>query len=163
MCIFIFYPSLSPSNYFPMLLIHSAFLMFSWLPYFTQTLFSFLYIRLLACLRVTSPYFLLDLFYYFGMSCFVCIVLPCLNIFLMFPLSSVHSGLFPRVLLSFFLVLLFPFCPQIFQRFSLFFIFVCCHRFLMCVSSRISQPGFYFLFVFLKGTWFFSQTNFAPA
>ena len=51
------------------------------------------------------------------MFCYVCIVLTFVDIFLIFILSSVLSGLFPLVLL-FFLVLLPPFCPNMFQRFS---------------------------------------------
>ena len=52
----------------------------------------------------------------FGISCFVCIVLPRLDIFLISLLSPGLFGLFPRVVLSFLLALLFPFCPK-FQHF----------------------------------------------
>ena len=49
--------------------------------------------------------------------------------------------------------------------FSVFFchIIFACRRFLICISSQISHPGFEFLFVFFQGTPIFSQTNFAPA
>ena len=56
----------------------------------------------------------------FRMSCFVCIVLPFVDISLIFLLSPVLSGLFPQVVSSFFPVLPFPFCSYIFQR--LFFV-----------------------------------------
>ena len=45
----------------------------------------------------------------FGMSSFVCFVLPFVNISLIFLLSPVLSGLFPQVVLLFFLVRSFPF------------------------------------------------------
>ena len=54
----------------------------------------------------------------FGMSCFVFIVLFFVDIFLIFLLSPVLSGLFPQVVLLFFLVLPFPFCSNIFLRLS---------------------------------------------
>ena len=102
----------------------------------------------------------------FGMSCFVCIVLSCLDIFLVFFLSPEPSDLFPWVVLFVFLVmLLFSFRPDIFQRFLwvLWFLLVIYRRFLICVSRLISHPGFEFLFVFYGGTPILSQTSFAPA
>ena len=42
-------------------------------------------------------------------------------------------------------------------------IFGSCCRFLICVSNRISHPGFEFLFVFFRGTPILSWTNFALA
>ena len=51
----------------------------------------------------------------FGISCFVYIVLRCLNIFLIFLLSPVPSGLFPPVVLLVLLVLLYLFCSSMFQ------------------------------------------------
>ena len=50
----------------------------------------------------------------FGMSCFVCIILPFVDISLVFLLSQEPSGLFPQVVLLFFLVLSFPFSSHIF-------------------------------------------------
>ena len=55
MCICAFGPSSSLSSSFIVLLIHSAFLLFSWLPYFTPKLFSFSCIWLLVCFCVISP------------------------------------------------------------------------------------------------------------
>ena len=80
------------------------------------------------------------------MSYFVCIVLSCLNIFLVCFLSPVPSGLFSRVVLSVLLVLLFPFLSQYVQGFSSILSFLL--RFLIRVSSRNSHPGFEFLLVF---------------
>ena len=51
----------------------------------------------------------------FGMSCFVCIVLPFVDISLVSLLSPELSCLFPQVVLLFFLVLSFPFSSYIFQ------------------------------------------------
>ena len=50
-----------------------------------------------------------------GESCFVCIVLPFVNISLISLISPELSGLFPQVVLLFFPVLPFPFCSRIFQ------------------------------------------------
>ena len=53
------------------------------------------------------------------MSCFVCIVLSCHDIFLIFLLSQIPSGLFPPVVLFVLLVvLLFLFRSNMFQRSS---------------------------------------------
>ena len=41
-----------------------------------------------------------------------------------------------------------------------FVIFACCRKFLFCIFSRISQPGFEFLFVLFKETPILSLTNF---
>ena len=71
-------------------------------------------------------------FHCFGMSCFVCIILSCLDIFLVFLLSPVPSDLFPRVVLLFLLGLLFFFSSQHVSRFFLcFIIFACCRRLLL--------------------------------
>ena len=42
-------------------------------------------------------------------------------------------------------------------------IFACCPRFLICISSLISHPGFEFLSVFFLGILILVQTNFSPA
>ena len=95
------------------------------------------------CLR-NLPQFAGRMFFRcFRMSCFVCIVLHCLSIFLVFPLSPVPSGLFTRVVLSVLLVLLFPFCLNIFLHFPLFCHCACCRTFLICVSSQISPVRFW--------------------
>ena len=54
----------------------------------------------------------------FGMSCFVCIVLLFVDISLISLLWPELSGLFPQVVLLFFLVLSFAFCSHIFQDLS---------------------------------------------
>ena len=58
----------------------------------------------------------------FGMSCFVCIVLPFVDISLVFLLSLEPSGLFPQVVLLFFLCCLFHSLPT-YSRIFLFYHF----------------------------------------
>ena len=58
-------------------------------------------------------------FHYFGMSCFVCIFLPFVDISLVSLLSPETSGLFPQVVLLFFPMLSFPFSSHIFQDLSI--------------------------------------------
>ena len=100
----------------------------------------------------------------FGMSCFVCILLPFLDVFLIFLLLPVLSGLFPRAVLSFSPCVAFSFLSQHVPAFLIcFIIFASCRRFLICVSSPIFNPGFDFLLAFYKGTQIFTRTNFAPA
>ena len=99
----------------------------------------------------------------FGKSCFVWIVLHFIDISLIFLLSPALSGLFPQFVLLFFLVLPVPFCSRLFQRFCFFIILACFRSFVICVSSRISHPGFDCFFVLLEGVPVFLQTNFAPA
>ena len=99
----------------------------------------------------------------FGMSCFVCIVLPFLDIFLIFHLSPVLSGLFPLVVISSCVV--FSFLSQHVPAFFLFLksfllVFV---DFLSAFRIEFPIQGFDFLFVLFKGTSVFSQTNFVPA
>ena len=112
--------------------------------------------RLLLCLRAFSAQLAGRIFFRcFVMPSFVHIVLSCLDIFVVFLLSLIYNlELF--VLLD---VLLLSFRPNLFQRSSPVFSF----SFLICVSSRISHPGFEFLFVFFRETPILSQTNFAPA
>ena len=99
----------------------------------------------------------------FGIFCFICIVLPFVDISLIFLLSPVLSGLFPQVVLLSFLVLPFPFCSYIFQCLSFVLSFwVVFVYFFIYVSSRISYPGFDFFFVLFERIPIFSQTNFAP-
>ena len=119
MCISAFRPFSSPSNSLVILFIHSAFSSCFLLPYFSSKLFGFFFwppvVGMFSChLPVVNRIF----FRCFGVSCFVCIVLPFVAISLIFLLSPVLSGLFPQVLLLFLLVLPFPFCSYIFQRFS---------------------------------------------
>ena len=83
----------------------------------------------------------------FGKSCFVYIILSCLDMFLIF-LSPVPSDLFPRFILYILLVLFSLFV----QRFPCFIIFVLCNIFLIFVTSLILHPGFVLLFMFFSGT-----------
>ena len=162
MCIYGFGPSSSPS--FAMLLIHSAFYHVLLVAIFCSKIVQLLLHPVVGMFSYHLPPLVSRIFFScFGMSYFVCIVLHFLNIFLIFLLSPVRSGPFPRGLLLFFLLLLFPFLPTCFSVFSIsFIIFACFLRFLICVSSRISHPGFDFLLVFFKGTPIFSQTTFSP-
>ena len=80
--------------------------------------------------------------------------------FLIFLLLPVLSGLFPQVVLLFFVVLRFPFFPFMLQRFFFVLSFwPVSVDFFICVSSRISHPGFdfFFFFFFLR---FLKDTNF---
>ena len=63
----------------------------------------------------------------FGKSCFVCIVLPFVDISLIFLLLPALSGLFPQVVLLFFPVSPVPFFPA-YISVSLFFIILACFR-----------------------------------
>ena len=108
-----FGPSSSHSKSLVILFIHSAFSLCFWLPYFLLLLV----VGIFSChlLSVLGRIF----FRYFGMSYFVCIVLPFIGISLIFLLSPGFSGLVPQVvLLCFFFVLSFSFCLYMFQRFS---------------------------------------------
>ena len=63
LCIFDFGSSLSPSNSFPMLLVHSDFLLYSLhSQYFTLKLFCFLVIQLLVCFHAFSSHLLVEFF-----------------------------------------------------------------------------------------------------
>ena len=87
----------------------------------------------------------------FAMSSFVCIVLSYLDIFLVFLLSPVPSGLFSQVVLGFFICWVNIFFSSQYIPAFLFclIIFAYCRRSLIYVSSQISHPGFEFLFMFL--------------
>ena len=88
-----FGPSSNPSRSLVILFIHSAFSLCFWLPYFSPESLGFFCIRLLVC-------FVDRIFFHcFGMSCFACVVLPFVDISLIFLLSQVLSGLFPQVIL----------------------------------------------------------------
>ena len=96
----------------------------------------------------------------FGMSCFICIVLPFVDISLIF----LFSGLFPQAVLLFYLVLPFSF---LFQRipasFLCFIIMACFRRFLCAFPVEFSILVLIFSFVIFEGIPIFSQTNFIPA
>ena len=115
MCISVFGPSSSPSNSFVILL---SIRLFCYV-FFIDKIVRFLLhpgVGMFSCylLPVVGRIF----FHCFGKSRFVCIVLPFVNITLIFLLSPVPSGLFPQVVLLLFLVLPFPFCSYMFQRLS---------------------------------------------
>ena len=119
MDIFDFGPSLNPSNSFPTLLIHSAFLLCS-LP-------SHILLQncLFPCHPIASRFSCIfsplagNFFHCFGMSCYVCIVSSCLDIFFVFLPSPVLSDLFPQVVLCVLHVLLFSFLSAHVPVFSL--------------------------------------------
>ena len=107
-------------------------------------------------------------FRFFGMFCFVCIFffffLPFVNISLISLFRQYFLVYFLKLYCYFFLVLPFPFCSHILQRLSFVLsfwpVFV---DFFICVSSRISHPGFDFFFVLFEEITIFSQTNFTLA
>ena len=159
MCISAFGLSLSPSSLDKLCFFFFFFGCYLSVPNRSVSLASGCWYVLVASPPVFDRFF----FYCFGMSCFVCIVLTFVNISLIFLLSPVHSGLFPQVVLLFFLVLLFPFCSDVFQRLSIVLLFQPVFvDFFFCVSSRIFHPGFDFFFVLFEVVPIFSQTNFAP-
>ena len=125
MCVSALGPSLNPSSSLVIFFIHSAFsLWFFWLAYFSPKSFRFFGIWLLVFFRVT-PLAIVDRIFFrcFGKSCFVCSVLPFVDISLISLLLPARSGLFPQVVLLFFLLLPFPFCSRIFQRLSFVLLF----------------------------------------
>ena len=142
MCISVFGPCSSPSNSFAIFFIHSAFSLCSLGCYIVRFLLHPV-VGMFSChlYPVVGRIF----FPCFWMSRFVCIVLPVVNISLIFLLSPVLSGLFPQVVLLFFLVLPLSFCLYMFHRLSFL---ACFRRFLICVSSRISHPGFYYYYYY---------------
>ena len=119
MCISALGPSSSPSSSLVILFIHSAFsLSFFGCHIFVQncsvSLASGCWYDFIYALPIVDRIF----FYCFGMCCFVCIVLHFVHISLVSLLSPEHSGLFPQVLLLFYLEFSFPFCSHIFQDLS---------------------------------------------
>ena len=151
MCISAFGLSLSPSNSLVILFIHSAFPLCLFGCHIFYKIVRFLLhpvVGMFLChlLQVVSRIF----FRCFGMFYFVCIVLPFVDMFSIFLLSPVLLGLFLQVVLLFFLVLPFHFVPTyssviLFQHIPASFWPVC--RFFICVSCRISHPGFDFFIV----------------
>ena len=78
--------------------------------------------------------------------------------------ASILLLIFSSGIVCFTCVAFFFFSSQHMPAFFLYLIILACwRRFLICVSSQISQPGSEFLFVFLKRTPILSQTNFASA
>ena len=145
-----------PSSSFPLLLIHSTFL-FSSFPYFAlKFLFTFhpvvgmsLFILPLLASRIFS------------------VILKRLVLSVLFYPVSIYffSLLFPSTFrfiswncIVCFTCVAFTLSPQNMLAFSLYLIIFACCKFLTCVSSWITSPGFELLFVF-----FLSQTYFTPA
>ena len=118
-CIFAFGASSSPSNSFPVLLIHSAFLLCS-----LRWHICFKIVSVLCHLIVSMCWSILPLltdgifFRCFGMSCYASILISFLDIFLAFLLWPVPSGLFSRVVLFLLLVEKIFFPPYKFRRFT---------------------------------------------
>ena len=90
----------------------------------------------------------------FGKSSFVCIVSPLVDISLISLLSPALPGLFPQVVLFFFLCCLLLFVPAYFSTSLNFFILTGFRSFVICVSSQISHPGFDCFFVLFAGSQF---------
>ena len=160
MCIFTFGPCSSLSNSFFMLLIHSTCLLCSLGYHISPKLFFFFP----SGFWYHLPLLIGRIFFRcFGTSCFVCIVLSILAISLIFVLSPVIFGLFPRVLLSFFLVLFFPFRPKMFQciffvssflpvfvDFLSLFLFEFPIQVLIFYSRSIREPQFFYKIVSIQ-------------
>ena len=140
--------------------------MLFYLPYFPPETFGSFDIRLLVCFCVMPSQLLVE-FSFVVLECpvffFFCIVLIFVYISLISLLSPQLSGLFPQVVLLFFLVLSSPFSSHIFQ--DLFFLpfWSVFADFFIWVSSRISHSGFDCFFLLIEGIPIFSHTNFAPA
>ena len=158
MCISVLGISSSPSSSLVLLFIHSTFSLCFLVAIFSSKIVRFLCHPVVGMFSCHSLPIADRIFFRY----FVCIVLPFVDISLIFLLSPALSGLFPQVVLLFFLMLPVPFFPRLFQR--LFFIILACFRiFLICVSSRISHPSFDCFFLLFEGIPIFSQTNFTPA
>ena len=138
--------------------------MFSWLPYFSPKLLGFSCIRLLVCFRVISPNLLIEfpfvvlecsVFQYCFNLCRYLFNLPSFASIFWF-ISSCCFVIFSCVAFSFMSLhdLTFFLCLIILAYFRRFFI---------CVSNRISHPGFDFFLMLFMGIPILSQTNFAPA
>ena len=122
MCIFAFGLSLSPSNSFPNLLIFSTFLLLSLRCHILfQNCFCFLVIRLLVYLGAIFPNALVNLFCCFGIYFLFCIVLPCLDIFLVFLLCQHLLINFLKLYCLFYLCYVFLFVPACSSVFPLFY------------------------------------------
>ena len=164
-CISAFGPSSSLSSSLVILFIHSAILLCLFGCHILVQIVRFLLhpvVGMFPChlLPLVGKIF----FRYLGSSSFICIVSSFVDISLILLLSPELSGLFPQVVLLFFPVLPFPFSSNIFLRlFFCLIILTCLWRIFICVSSRISYPGFDFFLVLSEEIWIFSQNNFASA
>ena len=93
-------------------------------------------------------------FHCFGVSRFVCIVLTFVDISLISLLSPELSGLFPHVVLLFFLVMSFAFCSHIFQDLSVLSFGLFSSIFYL--GFQLNLPSWFWLF--LRAFW--GETNF---
>ena len=123
-CIFALVPSLSPSNTFSMLVIHSAFVMISSFSYFAPKLFYFLVIRLLISPCALFPNLLVE-FSFVVLECPVMSV-SCHDILLVFLLSPNLPIYFLEMhcLFYFCFTVTFLFCPNIFSVLSFLLVVV---------------------------------------
>ena len=129
-CVFLLSVLLWVLTPFSMLPIHSVFCYVLLIVIFYSKIVQLLLHPVVGKFSCHLPQFVGRNFFCFGMSCFLWIVLLFVIIFFIFLLLPVVSGLFPQVVLLFCLVLLSPFCPNMFQRFSFcFIVFACFHRF----------------------------------
>ena len=92
-----------------------------WLPYFSLKSFGFYFIRLLLCFCHLLPLVGRIFFLCFGMSCLVYIVVPFVDISLIFLLLPGLSGSFPQLYCYFLLYCLFLFVSTCYSVFPLFY------------------------------------------
>ena len=166
MCISVLGLSSSPSSSLVILFIHSGFSLCFLVAIFSSKIVRFLWHPVVGMFSCHSfPVVGRIFFRCFGKSYFVCIVLPFVDISLIFLLWPALSGLFTQVVLLFFscvacFCFLFPLISAPLFFLSFWFVFVV---YFICISSGIFHPGFDCFFVLFEGIPIFSQTNFAPA
>ena len=152
-CISIFGPSSSPSSSFVMLFIHSAFSLCFFGSHILAQNRSVSF-ESGCCMFSCHSLPIVDIisFRCFGMSYFVCTVLPFVDISIIFLLWTVFSGLFPQVVLLIFPIWPVPSSPLPLISAPLFIIRACFRSFFICDSSLISHPGFAISSCFLRGS-----------
>ena len=161
MCISAFGPSSSLSNFFHHIVYPFGFFKCVLVAIFYSKIVRFL-LHLVIGIFSCHLFPLVDRIFFrcFGMSCFFCIVLPFVDIYLIFLISPV---LFSSCFVIFSCVAFSFLSLHVPASFLCFIILSCFRWFFICVSSRISHPGFDFFFVLFEGIPIFSLTNFAPA
>ena len=140
------------------------FVMFPWLPYFTQKLFSFSCIWLLAFFRVISPNLSVEFsFVVLECSFFLCCFTLCGYLLNLYSFTSTFWYISSSCIVIFSCVAL-TFCPNMFQRFSFILSFLPIFVvFLSAFPVEFHIQVLIFLFVLFKATPTFSQTNFDPS
>ena len=119
MCISVLGLSSSHSSSFVILFIHSGFSLYILVAIFSSKIVRFLWYQAVGMFSCQSHQIVDRIFFRcFGKSCFVCIVLPFVDISLIFFLSSALPGLFTQIVMLFFLVLPVPFYSRLFQCLS---------------------------------------------